>query len=300
VTIHYCGRFAPSPTGPLHFGSLVAAVGSWLDAYAHDGRWLLRIEDIDTPRNQPGAAQVILRQLEAFGFSWHGVEIYQSKRLSVYDSTFDYIRQRGLAYGCACSRRDIANAVKVNQEGERPYPGICRQGLAPGVVPRAWRLRVEQAEIAFVDRLQGIYRQNLARNVGDFVLRRADEFYSYQLAVVADDIEQGVNHIVRGADLISSTPRQIFLYQRLGQPAPTYAHLPLAVNAAGNKLSKQTHAPELQLDNVSTQLLLALRFLGQPAPLSLKRSTPGDVWQWAKENWDFARIPQQVKIQAGS
>lgn len=290
----YRGRFAPSPTGPLHFGSLVAAVGSYLDARSRGGEWLLRMEDVDTPRNVPGAADDILRTLEIFGFEWDGVVLWQSRRGEAYAAALERLRLAGLAYPCACSRKEIADsAARPAVDGGFAYPGTCRDGLPPGRVARAWRLRVMDEETAFIDRLQGRQAQRLERDIGDFVLRRADGLFAYQLAVIVDDAWQGVTDIVRGADLLASTPRQIWLQRCLGYPQPRYAHLPVAANAAGEKLSKQTRAPALDGSRVAAELVRALRFLGQAVPDELASSRPAEVWRWARQHWDFAALPRQ-------
>lgn len=292
----YRGRFAPSPTGPLHFGSLVAAVGSYLDARAHGGEWLLRMEDIDTPRNVPGAAEQILATLEAFGFEWDGPVLWQSQRAEAYAAALAQLTAAGLAYGCACSRKEIADsATRLAIDGGLVYPGTCRDGL-DGRVARAWRLRVNGREIHFADRLQGRVAQRLDREVGDFVLRRADGLFAYQLAVTVDDDFQGISDIVRGADLLASTPRQLWLQHCLGFAAPRYAHLPVASNAAGEKLSKQTLAPALDVAKAAETLVGALRFLGQAAPAGLSRASVQEVWAWARENWQFAAIPHLAAI----
>ncbi|MCL2523228.1 MAG: tRNA glutamyl-Q(34) synthetase GluQRS [Betaproteobacteria bacterium] len=293
----YRGRFAPSPTGPLHFGSLVAAVGSYLDARSHGGEWLLRMEDVDTPRNVPGAADDILRALEAFGFEWDGPVLWQSRHSAAYAAALADLRQAGLIYPCACSRKEIADsATRPAVDGGLAYPGTCRAGLAPGRTARAWRLRVGAGETAFTDRLQGRQMQRLEADVGDFVLHRADGLFAYQLAVVVDDAWQGITDIVRGADLLASTPRQIWLQQCLGYPRPRYAHLPVAANAAGEKLSKQTHAPALDARRAAAELVRALRFLGQPAPAELASARPTEVWRWARQHWDFTAVPRQRSV----
>lgn len=297
MTPPYRGRFAPSPTGPLHFGSLVAAVGSYLDARTQGGEWLLRMEDVDTPRNVPGAADDILRTLSAFGFEWDGAVLYQSARFAAYDEALAGLQRVGLAYGCACSRKEIADsATHAAIDGGLAYPGTCRAGLPLGRQARAWRLRVDDGELAFVDRLQGRIVQHLEHDVGDFVLRRADGLFAYQLAVVVDDAWQGITHVVRGADLLASTPRQIWLQRCLGYSVPTYAHLPVAANAAGEKLSKQTMARPLCADMAAAELLRALHFLGQPAPDVLARASLAEVWSWAREHWSFDAIPRQPLI----
>ncbi|PKO94720.1 MAG: tRNA glutamyl-Q(34) synthetase GluQRS [Betaproteobacteria bacterium HGW-Betaproteobacteria-10] len=289
----YRGRFAPSPTGPLHFGSLVAAVGSYLDARTQGGEWLLRLEDVDTPRNVPGAAEQILATLTAFGFEWDGPVLWQSQRFAAYAEALASLQAAGLVYGCACSRKEIADsASRPAIDGGLAYPGTCRQGLPDGRWARAWRLRVDDQPLTFVDRLQGEVVQQLARDVGDFVLRRADGLFAYQLAVAVDDDFQGISDIVRGADLLASTPRQIWLQRCLGFAEPRYAHLPVVSNAAGEKLSKQTRAPGLNIAAAATELVHALQFLGQPAPLELARAGVRDVWAWALEHWRFAAIPR--------
>lgn len=293
----YRGRFAPSPTGPLHFGSLVAALGSCLDARTRGGEWLVRMEDIDTPRNVPGAADDILRTLEAFGFAWDGEVVCQSSRRAAYGEALEGLRAAGKVYGCACSRREIADsALHPAIDGGMVYPGICRAGLPAGRMARAWRLRVDASELAFEDRLQGRVAQVLARDVGDFVLLRADGLFAYQLAVVVDDAWQGITDIVRGADLLASTPRQIWLQRCLGHAAPSYAHLPVATNPAGEKLSKQTKAAPLKVAEAAGELVAALRFLGQPAPAELAAAGVRDVWAWALANWSFAAVPRQRGI----
>ncbi len=293
----YCGRFAPSPTGPLHFGSLVAAVGSYLDARAAGGRWLLRIEDVDTPRNVPGAAEDILATLTAFGFEWDGEVIWQSSRAGRYREVLDALRRSGDAYACGCSRREVADSRSaLSIDGGLVYPGTCRNGLANGRQARAWRLRVPDREIAFVDRIQGEVGHNLERAVGDFVLLRADGLFAYQLAVVVDDADSGITDIVRGADLIDSTPRQIWLQRRLGVPTPRYAHLPVATNAAGEKLSKQTLAPAVPAGGGVPLLTTALRFLGQTVPPEVERLSLAEFWPWAIAHWQIASVPRQHGI----
>ena len=293
----YRGRFAPSPTGPLHFGSLVAAVGSYLDARAHGGEWLVRMEDVDAPRNVPGAAEDILHTLELFGFAWDGPVLYQSARLEAYRSELERLCRSGLAYGCACSRKEIADsASRPAIDGGLVYPGTCRNGLPADRRARAWRLRVSTAPVGFDDRLQGHVEQQLERDVGDFVLLRADGLFAYQLAVTVDDEFQGITDIVRGSDLLASTPRQIWLQRCLGYATPRYAHLPVAANAAGEKLSKQTRAPALDKARTAAELVGALAFLGQVVPVELTRATVNDVWAWAVEHWSFDRVPRQRAI----
>jgi glutamyl-Q tRNA(Asp) synthetase len=293
----YRGRFAPSPTGPLHFGSLVAAVGSYLEAISHDGAWLIRMEDIDPPREMPGAADAILRTLEAYGFEWDGPVLYQSRRGDVYDAILEKLNNDGLLYPCACTRKEIADSALPGIEGSI-YPGICRQGLPAGRTPRAIRVRVNAVDIEFEDAIQGTMRQNLARDIGDFVLKRADGFFAYQLAVVVDDAAQGITHVVRGSDLLDSTPRQMYLQQLLGWSTPSYAHLPIATNIAGEKLSKQTLAEALGLSQPCPALWQALDFLGQQPPQSLAKENLADLWKWAVAHWHIDRIPKRRAIVA--
>ncbi|MDE2583923.1 MAG: tRNA glutamyl-Q(34) synthetase GluQRS [Betaproteobacteria bacterium] len=293
----YRGRFAPSPSGPLHFGSLVAAVGSFLEAHRHQGQWLVRMEDVDQPRTVPGAADAILRTLEAYGFAWEGPVLYQSQRLEAYAEALARLKASGDAYSCACSRKEISDSGSGRSiDGAPLYPGTCRHGLAPGRLPRAWRLRVPEREVVFVDLVQGPVRQNLAREVGDFVLLRADGQYAYQLAVVVDDAAQGVTQVVRGADLLDSTARQIWLQECLGVPGVTYAHLPVVTNVQGEKLSKQTRAPALDDAKPVPALWEALAFLGQRPPAELRQGALADLWAWAKKHWDLGNVPRKRGI----
>ncbi len=284
------GRFAPSPTGALHFGSLVAAVGSFLDARHRGGDWLVRMEDLDRTREVPGAADGILRTLDAFALTWDGPVVYQSTRTDAYAQALEHLRALGLVYPCACSRKEIAAAGLAGPEGPI-YPGTCRAGLAPGRRGRSLRLRVPPGEVAFVDRVQGLIAQDVARTVGDYVIRRADGVHAYQLAVVLDDAWQGVTDVVRGADLTASTPRQILLQGALGLPTPAYAHLPLVLDRLGRKLSKsEVAAPVDPADPIPTALM-ALRHLGQDLP----PETPGtaaELWSWAIPRWDLGRVPR--------
>ena len=294
---NYRGRFAPSPTGPLHFGSLVAAVGSYLEAKSRGGAWLVRMEDLDPPREQPGAAERILRTLEACGMNWDGNIMYQSKRGETYRAALARLEAQGLVYVCGCSRREIADSG-LGPDGALIYPGTCRMGLAPGKTPRATRVRVDHQAIEFEDAVQGKIRQDLAAEVGDFVLLRADGLYAYQLAVVVDDAEQGITDVVRGADLLDSTPRQIYLQRLLDLPAPRYLHLPAAVNAAGEKLSKQTRAPPVDERDPVPVLAQVMDFLGQAPPAQLRRAPLAEFWRWALAHWDAKHIPRQRSLPA--
>ena len=276
----YVGRFAPSPTGPLHFGSLVAALASWLDARAAGGWWLVRIEDLDAPRSVPGAAEQILETLQGLGLRWDGEVTCQSRRTALYQDALRALES--LTYWCCCSRREVADSsIGVAADGAQIYPGTCRAGLAPGKAPRALRVRTTDEAIRFTDRVQGTQEQVLERDVGDFVLYRPEHHYAYQLAVVVDDAAQGVTDVVRGADLLDSTGRQVHLQRLLGLPTPRYLHVPAAVNPAGEKLSKQTGAAPIA---GRQSLPLALRFLGQ-------RET--DDLDQAVRNWNPALIPAQ-------
>ena len=284
----YAGRFAPSPTGALHFGSLVAALASWLDARHAGGRWLLRMEDLDRPRVLPGAANTILRQLESFGMTWDGPVVFQSARIELYEEALR--RLEGHSYPCACTRKELEDSA-LALDGSRIYPGICRAGVAPGKAPRAGRtafavrLRTHADPIRFIDRVQGELQQSVEGEVGDFVLRRADGIFAYQLAVVVDDAAQGVTDVVRGADLLDSTARQIHLQRLLGVPTPRYLHVPVAINAAGEKLSKQTRAPDASPENIPH----ALEFLGMRAPAGMVGK---ELLEWAVRHWDPARVPR--------
>lgn len=276
----YIGRFAPSPTGPLHFGSLVAALASYLAARSAGGKWLLRMEDLDKPREQPGAADDILRALDKLGLEWDGPVIYQSTRLERYRAVLDDLARRGFAYPCACTRRELEDSA-LAIDGSRIYPGTCRRGLAPGKAARSVRVRTHGAPIGFADAVQGWLEQRVEIEVGDFVLLRADGITAYQLAVVVDDLDQGITDVVRGADLLDSTARQIHLQRLLGARTPRYAHVPVVVNAAGEKLSKQTGAQPLDLSDPQAELARVRRFLNQAA-----------------DGWDFARVPRLRTIAA--
>ncbi|MGQ0525001.1 MAG: tRNA glutamyl-Q(34) synthetase GluQRS [Betaproteobacteria bacterium] len=293
----YRGRFAPSPTGPLHFGSLIAALGSYLEARAHHGDWLVRIEDVDVPRIVPGAADQILRALDACGLHWDGAIVRQSLRTDAYHAAVHVLKQRGMIYPCACSRREIADSAIAGIEG-LIYPGTCRAAVPSDKKPRALRVRTVAAPIRFADALQGTLSQNVEAAVGDFVLYRADGVHAYQLAVVVDDAEQGVTDVVRGADLLDSTPRQIHIQNLLALPQPRYLHLPIAVNASGEKLSKQTQAAPIDCARPAPALTMALRFLGHEPPDRLAGGNASDVLQWALANWRTERVPRARHLPA--
>ena len=277
----YRGRFAPSPTGPLHAGSLVAAMASFLDARAHGGAWLLRIEDIDEARALPDAAQAIMQCLQAHGMQWDGKPLWQSRRKALYQAAFE--RLGDAVYPCGCSRREIADSrLGVASDGAAVYPGTCRHGLAPGRAARAWRLRVPDQVIQFDDRWIGPVSQRLSTEVGDFVLKRADGYWAYQLAVVVDDADSGITDVVRGADLLDSTARQIYLQRLLGYPTPRYMHVPVLLNERGEKLSKQTGAAALDDTRPLEGLMQAAGFLGLSLP---RRETVAEFWETAVALW---------------
>ena len=275
------GRFAPSPTGPLHLGSLAAAVGSWLFARAAGGHWLVRMEDIDTPRVVPGSAEEILAALRRYALEWDGEVVWQSRRTALYERALNELREKGLVYDCACSRADLARAASAPLGSEPVYPGTCRNGIADGKAARAIRFRVPDEIIAFDDLVVGHQQENVAERTGDFVVRRADGLFAYQLAVVVDDADQGVTQVVRGADLLASTPRQIALQRALGYPTPAYAHLPLVVNPDGSKLGKRDGAlplPTLDDARVRETLTLALQHLGIEG---INEGSPGEMLELA-------------------
>lgn len=299
----YRGRFAPSPTGPLHFGSLIAALASCCDARRGGGQWLVRIEDVDVPRSRAGAERAILDALERYGFAWDGTVSRQSERTALYTAALARLEAAGDIYECACTRREL-EAAPVGPGAERVYPGTCRHGIPAdrmARVQRAWRLRVDPgAVVEYRDRLAGRVVQDLARDVGDFVVKRADGYFAYQLAVVVDDAEAGITDVVRGADLAASTSRQIYLQRRLGYPTPSYLHVPVAVDARGVKLSKSTRAAALPADPLPA-LVAAWRFLGQALPPgSAAPATVAGFWAYAPAAWDPSRLPRVAARPAGT
>ncbi len=290
----YRGRFAPSPTGPLHFGSLIAAVASYLQARVSDGVWLVRIEDLDPPREVPGAADSILNTLERFGFEWDETVVYQSKRTRAYESALASLESQSLVFPCACSRKEIlaANGGRAGSPKLGPvYPGTCRNGLPPGRSGSSTRVRVGDRDVEFRDALQGRYSQNLECEGGDFVIRRSDGLFAYQLAVVVDDADQAITEIVRGCDLLETTPRQIYLQGLLGFTTPLYMHVPVVVSSSGQKLSKQTGAQPVDRQKPPAALYNALTFLGQEPPAGLHTSSLDEIWSWAMENWRLSKTP---------
>jgi len=301
-THHYIGRFAPSPTGALHFGSLLAALASFLDARANQGRWLLRMEDLDPPREIAGAADQILRTLEHFGFYWDGPVRYQSQHLEQYQQVVQQLIQQQRAYPCDCSRQQLAQRNAVI------YDGYCRERAlnsrqstatltashsTPAV---AIRVKTTDTRIGFKDSIQGNYQQQLGEEVGDFVIHRKDGFYAYQLAVVIDDAEQKITHIVRGYDLLDSTPRQIYLQRLLQLPTPIYSHIPILVNHLGQKLSKQTFASAIDPERPARALFQGLTLLGQQPPEDLREATTHEMLRWGADHWDLSRIPRQPHL----
>ncbi|AZE51185.1 Glutamyl-Q tRNA(Asp) synthetase [Pseudomonas chlororaphis] len=288
-TSSYIGRFAPTPSGHLHFGSLVAALASYLDARAVGGRWLLRMEDLDPPREEPGAQVAILKALESYGLEWDGEMVRQSERHAAYVEVLDRLFNQGLAYACTCSRKQLEPYHGI-------YPGLCRNAGHSQEEDAAIRLRVPELEYRFTDRVQGEFRQHLGRDVGDFVIRRRDGLYAYQLAVVLDDAWQGVTDIVRGADLLDSTPRQLYLQELLGLPQPRYLHVPLITQPDGHKLGKSYRSPPLAADQATPLLLRALRALGQKTDSEMVHAGPREVLSWGIEHWDALLIPRTLSV----
>lgn len=284
----YIGRFAPSPSGPLHFGSLIAAVGSYLRARSQQGRWLVRIEDIDPPREQPGAAAQILRTLEHFGLHWDDEVIYQSQRHERYQAMLDELYQQGKTYHCHCTRAQIQAAGGF-------YPGTCRDKQYPAL-NAAVRLRVDAPCLSFHDQLLGLIEVEPRLASEDFILKRRDGLFAYNLAVVIDDADCGITEVVRGADLLEPTVRQITLYQQLGWPVPAWLHLPLALQQNGLKLSKQNHAPAIDELPVVATLCQALLFLGQTLPDDTADMSAESLLRWAVEHWQLSSIPTIASV----
>lgn len=284
----YIGRFAPTPSGPLHFGSIIAALGSYLQARGQQGKWLLRIEDLDTPRNQPGALDNILYLLDQLGLHWDGPVMVQSQRIAVYEEILELLAARGLTYPCSCTRYEIKG---------KPYSGTCRNGITSTRRPRALRVRTHSEPVGFQDRIQGHFRQQLEQDIGDFILRRSDGLIAYHLAVVVDDVSQGVTEIVRGADLLDSTPRQIYLQNLLNYATPEYVHLPVANTRQGRKISKQNHAPGIDPQQGPAVLFRALQFLGQQPDPALATAGTHEIIAWGIEHWQLSAVPACPSIQ---
>lgn len=288
----YVGRFAPSPTGALHFGSLLAALASYLDAHHHRGRWLMRMEDLDPPREQPGAAHAILSTLERFGLHWDGEVVYQSQRLEIYQTILNQLLTEGLAYRCDCSRQQISARTDAT------YDGYCRSHPPSPASTTAVRIGAANRTLTILDRIQGQQQWQLQPGQDDFVLFRRDGYFAYQLAVVIDDAQQGVQQIVRGSDLLDSTPRQRLLQQLLGYPQPSYAHIPVLVNEQGQKLSKQTFAQPIEQRPPVPTLLTALHALGQNPPAELQDASSTELLVWAAQHWRIEQIPQHQQLPA--
>ena len=308
LAMPYIGRFAPSPTGSLHFGSLVAAIASYCDAKANHGQWIVRMEDLDKPREVAGAADNILRQLVHFGFEWDAPIIVQSQRAEHYENALNSLKNKQLVYPCTCTRKEIADSsTHIGVDGII-YPRRCLLHETKPNKTAAWRVKTNNSTIHFCDAIQGEINHVLSNQVGDFILKRADGLFAYQLAVVVDDAAQGVTHIVRGADLLDSTPRQIYLQQLLAYATPHYAHVPVASNLAGEKLSKQTLAKpiDINLSSQSSNIMIkdlifeALSFLGQNPPLAIKKTSLNACWQWAITHWNLANVPKQTHIKINS
>jgi glutamyl-Q tRNA(Asp) synthetase len=294
MAYRYIGRFAPSPTGPLHFGSLLAAVASYADARHHRGEWLVRIEDVDQARCRPHMDQAILATLHAYGMRWDQQPLYQTQRQSAYADALLKLEKDRLLYRCDCSRRSWATTARIGREGPL-YPGICRHREPPVDTPVALRVKVDEAPVRFHDRIFGDLSQDLAQDVGDFVVRRIDGFTAYQLAVVVDDADQGVTDVVRGADLLWSTPRQVWLQNKLKLCSPRYAHVPLARDTDGRKLSKRLSADPVDDNSPMPGLLKAWAMLGQQTP-RFRFLTPTQFWDWAIPNWKIERVPVDQEL----
>ncbi len=295
----YVGRFAPSPSGPLHIGSLIAAVASYLDARHCGGKWLVRIEDVDRTRCNAEWSAHILRTLEAFGFEWDGAPVMQSRRDALYRDALGKLRTRDLLYACTCSRKEISDSATQGIEGP-VYPGTCR-GRQLSESGAALRVRTDNEPVAFVDRVQGDFTQRIEAEIGDFILLRKDGLFAYQLAVVVDDALQGISDVVRGADLLLSTPRQIYLQALLGYRTPHYLHVPVAVNERGEKLSKQTLAPGISAGNAREALFQVLAFLGQDTESCREAAGCGEILTAAARSWRPEAIPpRMVLVRASS
>jgi glutamyl-Q tRNA(Asp) synthetase len=292
--VDYRGRFAPTPSGPLHFGSLVAAVGSYLEAKVNDGEWRLRIDDLDPPRVAPGAVDAILRCLAALGFEWDGAVVFQSRRWPAYHAALHRLLRLGALYPCACSRKEIAESGLAGIDGPI-YPGTCRRGLPPGRPARALRLRVADGSVTFDDGQLGPQHRELAREAGDFIVYRAGGAVAFHLASAIDESEMGITHVVRGADLLESSARQIHMLSLLDLPIPRYTHLPVAVDGNGEKLSKQTRAAPVDTARPVPVLCAVLRFLAQDVPSGLDREPLTQLWRHAIDHWDLQRVGTRLR-----
>jgi len=287
----YRGRFAPSPTGPVHFGTLLAAVGSYLQAKKNSGEWIIRMEDVDITRKVAGSDMEILHTLEDFGFEWQKEVLYQSKQNEYYQHALEQLIKQSLVFPCVCSRKQLAKT------GSDIYPGTCRARKLPEKNEHALRLFARDIAIEFDDVVMGKQSQNMAQQCGDFVIKRRDGLFAYQLAVVVDDHLQNITEVVRGSDLLDSTPRQIYLQQLLNYPTPGYCHLPLAVDSNGNKISKSEGAAKVEIKNREKLICEVLKFLGQNPPPDLSDSNISDIWKWAVNNWNINQVTDSKEIQ---
>ncbi len=287
---NYKGRFAPSPTGPVHYGTLVAAVASYLQAKKNHGEWFVRIDDVDTLRIVDGADSDILRTLEHFGFEWDGEVVYQTQQIDNYQQTLEKLISQSLVFPCTCSRKQLAKT------DSNIYPGICRHRPLAAGEEHALRILSQDFDIEFDDIIMGKQSQNIAHQCGDFIIKRRDGLFAYQLAIVVDDARQGITEVVRGADLLDSTPRQIYLQRLLNYPTPQYCHLPLAVDDLGNKISKSGGAKKVETKNKEKSLISSLHFLGQNPPDDLAKSNINNIWSWAIKNWNVKRVPKIYNI----
>jgi glutamyl-Q tRNA(Asp) synthetase len=283
---NYRGRFAPSPTGPVHYGTLIAAVGSYLQAKKNHGEWFIRIDDIDTCRVVDGADDDILRTLEHFGFEWNGNIIYQTQQIESYQQALEQLKSQSLVFPCLCSRKQLAKT------DSSIYPGTCRHRSLPEKKEHALRVLSQDINIEFNDIVMGQQLQNIKQHCGDFIVRRRDGLFAYQLAIVVDDAAQNITEVVRGADLLGSTHRQIYLQQLLNYSTPGYCHLPLAVDNLGNKISKSGNAAKVDIKNKENLIINALNFLGQRPPDDLIKSQLNDIWLWAIKHWNIADVPK--------
>ena len=292
--MQYIGRFAPSPSGPLHFGSLIAATASYLCAKSVQGQWLLRIEDVDKFRIKKNSIDSIINTLESYGYQWDSEILYQSQRTEAYQYALDSLKT--LTYPCTCTRKFLQQKTPVGTYGYI-YTGFCREQISnPNATQFSIRLRTNSKTIYFNDALQAPYHQNIEIEVGDFILKRSDKMFSYQLAVVVDDEYQKISEVVRGSDLLDNTPRQLYLQQCLGYRHPTYLHFPIAITEDGKKLSKQNHSPEVAKHHKRQTILQVLNFLGQQAPPLDYFSNLEDLWDWAIKNWNRDKIPAQMTL----
>ncbi|PTU32049.1 tRNA glutamyl-Q(34) synthetase GluQRS [Stenotrophobium rhamnosiphilum] len=291
----YRGRFAPTPSGPLHMGSLFTALASYLQARARGGQWLIRIDDLDIPRNVPGADTAILKQLESHGLQWDEAPRYQSQYIQQYQHALNVLTERKLLYGCTCTRAELAATTLAGPDGP-VYAGTCRD-KSVGAEKHSLRVRADDSSLSFVDLLLGEQTRQLHNEIGDFVVQRSDGILGYQLACAVDEFEQGITEVIRGADLLDSTFRQLYLQQLLGLKPAQYGHLPVLVQNDGKKLSKQNHAAPIDAKDAPSNLLQCLTALGQNPPTSLFSATPADILNWATQQWDIAHIPKKTALQ---